>query len=69
MYKFLNECAEAMNAYRQLTGDNSYGSRVRRGQLQLVRVTYDASGASSVESCSDWIASDKWLDFMASISL
>jgi len=56
--------ADAMARWRNLTQDKTYGSRVKNGQIQLVRVTYDAKGKSSVEECSAWIDADKWLDQM-----
>ena len=61
---FLATCAEAMNAYRQLTQDRSYGSRLKQGKAQLVRVEYDGKGKSTVSECSPWIPVNQWLDYM-----
>ena len=57
--------AEAMNAYRQLTQDQTFGSRVNCGKAQLVRVTYDAKGKSTVTPCSEWVPVNQWLSKMA----
>jgi hypothetical protein len=56
--------ADAMARWRNITQDKTYGSQVKNGQIQLVSVTYDAKGKSTVEPCSGWIDADKWLDQM-----
>ena len=35
--------------------DNTIGTRVEAGKLQLVRVTYDGRGVSTVAPFSDWM--------------
>jgi len=67
--QFLQKCAAAMNGYRELTQDASYGSRVENGRMQLVRVTFDERGKSQIEECSEWMPVGEWLAFMDSIAV
>lgn len=62
---FLSKCAEEMEAYRQLTQDRAFGSRVQSGKMQLVRVTYDAKGKSTVAPRGPWVPVEQWLGWLA----
>lgn len=62
---FLKQCSEEMDAYRQLTQDQSFGSRVKGGKIQLVHVTYDAKGKSTVEPRGPWVPTAQWLGWLA----
>lgn len=61
---FLKKCAEEMVAYQQLTQDAAFASRVEDGKMQLVRVTYDASGKSTVEERGPWVPVAEWLGWL-----
>ena len=42
-------------AARTRTGDAAIGTRARNGQVQIVRVSFDASGNSTVCPLSGWM--------------
>jgi hypothetical protein len=57
----LRDIAAATLRLRERTGDRTIGTRVRGGMVQIVRVTYDATGKATVEALSPyapagWIA-------------
>jgi len=43
-------------AARQRTGDKTIGATVNAGKIQIVRVTFNAKGKSTVAPASDWLA-------------
>lgn len=62
---FLKKCAEEMEAYRQLTQDRAFAARVKAGKMQLVYVTYDQRGRSTVEQRGPWVPCAQWLGWLS----
>lgn len=58
MMELIKQIQAATLAARARTGDNSIGTHVKQGKTQIVRVTYDDKGKSTVTPASDWMASD-----------
>ena len=46
---------QATTAARKRTGDNTIGTSVKNGQIQIVRVTFAADGKSTVQAVSSWM--------------
>lgn len=46
---------QATLAARKRTNDRTITTRVKCGMFQVVRVTYDHTGKSSVKPCGDWL--------------
>lgn len=42
-------------AARQRTGDETIGTTVSAGKVQIVRVTFNAKGRSTVAPATDWL--------------
>lgn len=55
---------EVVQNYQHLTQCKEFGSRVEAGKYQLVRVSYDDKGKSTVEECSPWLPLAEWLKWM-----
>ncbi len=51
----LNAIREATVLARERLADPGIATRVERGHIQIVRVTYREDGASSVEPLSHWL--------------
>lgn len=49
---------DATVAAKARTGDTTLGTDVRSGQVRVVRVTYDAAGASTVAPVTGWVDFD-----------
>lgn len=56
---------DAIQAYRDKTGDKHFGCDVQGGKLRLVRVTDDAKGVSRVEPRSKFMVPAEWFRFMS----
>lgn len=56
MFKLLADIQQATIAARSRTGDNSISTRADKGRVQIVRVSYDAQGTSTVMPMSDWVS-------------
>ena len=54
MQALMADIRAAVQAARQRTGDTNIGVETRAGQSRIVRVTYDARGASTVRPVFDW---------------
>lgn len=66
MIENLQQIKRRIDGLRELTQDKSYGSRVQQGKFQLVRVTYNERGASTVEPQSDWMDYEQFVAFLDS---
>lgn len=55
MFKLLADIQRATLAARARTGDNSISTRVDKGRVQIVRVSFDVSGTSTIAPVSDWL--------------
>lgn len=49
---------------RARLGDKSIGTTIKQGRLQVVRVTYNAKGRSTVVPVSDWLAMPDAVKFL-----
>lgn len=49
---------DATIAARKATGRNAISTRVKAGKFQIVEVTFDAKGTSTVKTLSDWASAD-----------
>ena len=54
----LYKLRDATVAAKARTGDTTLGTDVRSGQVRVVRVTYNAAGASTVAPITGWIGFD-----------
>jgi len=46
---------QATAAARKRTGDNTIGTSVKNGQIQIVRVSFATDGKSKVQAVSNWM--------------
>lgn len=56
MLALMVDLRAAVQAARQRTGDATIGVETRAGHSRIVRVTYNARGASTVRPMFDWAA-------------
>lgn len=55
MFRIMNEIKKSTLALRARTGDDTLGTQVESGKIQLVSVTYDGTGVSTVAPKSEWV--------------
>ena len=46
---------DAVQSVRTRTGDKSIGTHLDRGRLQVIRITYNAKGVSTIAPVTDWL--------------
>lgn len=56
MMQLLNEIRTATLAARNRLKDETIGTQVKAGKLQVMRVTYDAKGKSTITPVTDFIS-------------
>lgn len=52
---------------RARLADNTIGTRTENGRMQVVRVTYDTAGRSTIVPASDWMLPHKVPAFLAAL--
>lgn len=60
----LTDIRNATLSARARTGDKSIGTRIDRGLIQVVRVTYEKSGRSKVAPVSEFMSADAAVAFL-----
>ncbi|MDE1997976.1 MAG: hypothetical protein KGI52_03500 [Burkholderiales bacterium] len=58
MFELVKKIQAATLAARERTGDKTIGTHAKDGKTQIIRVSYDDSGKSSVTPVGDWMAPD-----------
>lgn len=58
MTQTLFQLQSATIAARKATGNDAISTRVKAGKFQIVEVTFDAKGTSTVKALSDWASAD-----------
>ena len=56
---FVFQLASATKAAKVRTGDNTIGTRADNGRIDIVRVTYKKSGASTVQAVQSGLTPDQ----------
>lgn len=55
-FKLMREIQAATLAARARLNDQTVGTHLSKGRGQVIRVTYDAKGRSTVTPASEWMA-------------
>lgn len=57
--------AKAVNAYKARSGNKTAATRVEKGRIQLVSVTYPNGSESKIEELSEWMPVADFCEWIA----
>lgn len=67
-FQALGQIQSKTLAARARTGNNGVGTKVKAGRVQVVDVTFDAKGNSTVKPLSDWGSQDEAMKFLDALA-
>ena len=67
MLMTMKKMQAATMAARLATGRSAISTRVKAGKFQIVEVTFDAKGTSTVKTLSDWASADDTIESLRRI--